>query len=208
MCLRQARFATAATFAAQRNLHWQASQASRYYPASLYPFSTATHSLKQPGRHVPLQQHNPVCRHAGNLHATPCSSLLLHGLCTHKSQLHSHSGQQAESQPGIKAAVPKPSLNIRDRINGYLRESLLLSYTALFDNVIFRGFELLRLDKILKWLTPHLEDGYARVTGTSAPSCQRRVWEKEGGRLCNRHTLCSQSIPVQADHVRLFTSSC
>lgn len=108
-----------------------------------------------------------------------CSSLLLLGLRTHKSQLHSHSAQQAESKPGIKAAVPKPSLNVRERVNGYLRESLLLSYTALFDNALFRGFELLRLDKILKWATPHLEDGYARVTGTLA-SCHRQLgfWGK------------------------------
>lgn len=125
---------------------------------------------------MPLKWHNPVCRHESNLHATACSRLLLHGLCAHKSQLHSHSGQQAESKPGIKAKVPKPSLNVRERINGYLRESLLLSYSALFDNIIFRGFELLRLDKILKWLTPHLEDGYAKVTGTLVPSCHRQVW--------------------------------
>lgn len=118
-----------------------------------------------------LQPHPPLFRPAGGLHATPGSSLLLHGLHTHKSQLHKLSGQQADPEPGIKSTVPKPSLNARDRINGYLRESLLLSYTALFDNVIFRAFELLRLDKILKWLTPHLEDGYARVTGMFSSSC-------------------------------------
>ena len=180
LCLRQTRFASAASLAAQCGLHWQPSQALRYHPASLYPFSTATHKPDQPGALASLQQHDPIFRHAGNLHATHCSRLLLFCLHTHTSQLHSHSGQQAESKPGIKAAVPKPSLNVRERISGYLRESLLLSYTALFDNVIFRGFELLRLDKILKWLTPHLEDGYARVTGTLPPSWRRRVGAREG----------------------------
>ena len=177
LCLGQTRFA--ARLAAQRSLHWQPSQAWRYDPASLYPFSTATHNFQQPAALVPLQRHDPVFIYAGHLHATSCSSLFSYGLCTHKSQLHSHSGQEAEAEaeakPGIKAAVPKPSLNIKERASGYLRESLLLSYTAMFDNVIFRGFELLRLDKILKWLTPHLEDGYARLTGTLAPSYQRQM---------------------------------
>ncbi len=70
-----------------------------------------------------------------------------------------------ESVPGVKAQVPKPVTSIRERVIGYLRESLLLSYTALFDNVIFSAFEWLQLDKVLKWLTPHLEDGYAALTG-------------------------------------------
>ena len=210
-CLRQARFASAESLAAQRSLCWQSSQASRYHPASWYPSSTATTDHKQPEAHVPLRRHNPAFIHTGHLHATSCSSLLLYGLCTHKSQLHSHSGQEAESKPGIKAAVPKPSLNVRERINGYLRESLLLSYTALFDNVIFRGFELLRLDKTLKWLTPHLEDGYARVTGTSAPSCRRRMQIGERERVSAvqpLHTLLTKSIPVHADHLPMLTSSC
>lgn len=74
--------------------------------------------------------------------------------------------QQQQVVPGIKAQVPQPVANIRQRILGYLRESLLLSYTALFDNVVFSSFEWLQLDKGLKLLTPRLEDGYASLTGT------------------------------------------
>lgn len=172
LCFKQAQYASTASIAAQRSLHWHPSQTLNQHSASLHACTTAAYYFEPPGGHALLQPHThkPLFRPAGGLPDTSGSSLLLHGLRTHKSQLHNLSGQQAESKPGIKSTVPKPSLNARDRINGYLRESLLLSYTALFDNVIFRAFELLRLDKILKWLTPHLEDGYARVTGTLPPS--------------------------------------
>ena len=73
--------------------------------------------------------------------------------------------QQQQVVPGIKAQAPRPVTNIRQRIVGYLRESLLLSYTALFDNVVFSAFEWLQLDTGLKRLTPRLEDGYASLTG-------------------------------------------
>ncbi|KAL0038755.1 hypothetical protein WJX79_006617 [Trebouxia sp. C0005] len=81
----------------------------------------------------------------------------------------------------------------RQRAVGYLRESLLLSYTALFDNVVFSVFEWLRLDKILKWLTPKLEDGYASLTGkwyTLADGQHRSI------SLVN-HTAFDFSIPQQ-----------
>lgn len=156
------RFASAAGFAAQRSLHRQS-----VHVGALYALTSAAHNFTPPGGHQHLKSHthDVLFRPADQVLATPYSSLLLHSLRTHKSHLHNLSERQQESAPGIKAAVPKPILNARERINGYLRESLLLSYTALFDNVIFRVFELLRLDMILKWLTPHLEDGYATVTG-------------------------------------------
>ena len=95
-------------------------------------------------------------------------------LCRAYHTKHAHLGpplEQVEPVPGIKAQVPRPVTNIRQRSVGYLRESLLLSYTALFDNVIFTVCEWLRVDKVLKWLTPHLEDGYASLTGTFFASC-------------------------------------
>ena len=166
LCLGHAcRFTSAASLAAQRSLLWQPSQASENHLTISFGFTNAVRNLKHPGAHGLFGSHDLLFRPAGDLLATPCSSLLLQGLRTHKSLLHSLSGQKAEYAPGIKATVPKPSLNIKERTNGYLRESLLLSYTALFDNVIFRVFEWLRLDKILKWLTPYLEDGYSTVTG-------------------------------------------
>ena len=162
-----ARFAFAASLAAKRSLHWQSSQALSHHLGASFALTSAAHNFAPPGAHARLRSptHDLLIRPGGHSSASLCSSLLLQGLRVHKSHLHSLSQGQPESQPGIKAAVPKPILNARERVNGYLRESLLLSYTALFDNVIFRIFELLRLDMILKWLTPHLEDGYARVTG-------------------------------------------
>ena len=91
---------------------------------------------------------------------TLCRSL--HTGQSHQSVLPD---QQQQVVPGIKAQVPRPVTNIRQRIVGYLRESLLLSYTALFDNVVFSAFEWLQLDTGLKRLTPRLEDGYASLTG-------------------------------------------
>lgn len=87
------------------------------------------------------------------------------------SQSCSRHKDKVEPLPGIKAQLPKPVTNFRERAAGYLRESLLLSYSALFDNVIFRAAEWLQLDKLLKWLTPHLEDGYAAVTGLAHHTC-------------------------------------
>lgn len=159
------RLASAAGLAAHRSLHWQS-----FHLGASYALTNAAHSFTPPGAHQHLHSHTHdlLFRPADQVLATCCSSLLLHSLRTHKSHLHSLSERQQESAPGIKAALPKPILNARERVNGYLRESLLLSYTALFDNVIFRVFELLRLDMILKWLTPHLEDGYATVTGVGS----------------------------------------
>lgn len=92
---------------------------------------------------------------------------LCQSLHTEQSYSQPAPDQRQQSSPGIKAHVPKPFTNVRQRAVGYLRESLLLSYTALFDNVVFSVFEWLRLDKILKWLTPKLEDGYASLTGVT-----------------------------------------
>jgi hypothetical protein len=112
-----------------------------------------------------------LCPHHSSLpgHRTAlCRSL-------HTEQSHSQPApdQRQQSSPGIKAQIPKPFTNVRQRTVGYLRESLLLSYTALFDNVIFSVFELLQLDKVLKWLTPKLEDGYAALTGVT---CTAECW--------------------------------
>lgn len=87
-------------------------------------------------------------------------------------KIHTQSSEQlskphwsADQLPGIKAQLPKPVTNLKQRAVGYLRESLLLSYSAVFDNVIFRVAEWLRLDKLFQWITPGLENGYAAITG-------------------------------------------
>ncbi len=98
---------------------------------------------------------------------------LYRSLHTEQSQSQPAPDQQKQSSPGIKAQVPKPFTSVRQRTVGYLRESLLLSYTALFDNVIFSVFEWLQLDKVLKWLTPKVEDGYAALTGVT---CTAERW--------------------------------
>lgn len=158
-----------AAMSAQRSLQWQHTSYRAYMAGSQMPISaafnclqsstfSAVFSVARPNKvpSTPPSKPNPVS----------INSLLIGFNHVHSCRIHSLSDQPAESQPGIKGVIPKPSLNTRDRITGYLRESLLLSYTALFDNVIFRAFELLRLDRILKWLTPNLEDGYGRITGT------------------------------------------
>ena len=95
----------------------------------------------------------------------------LHGTWASKA-FHSHASQHSlspsqpeEAKPGIKAQAPKPVANFRERTVGYLRESLMLSYSALFDNIIFRIFEWLQVDRMLKWVTPYLENGYATLFG-------------------------------------------
>ena len=108
---------------------------------------------------------------AERLRLRPCLSpeygtTLCRSLRTGQSHQTVLPDQQQQVVPGIKAQIPPPVTNIRQRIVGYLRESLLLSYTALFDNVVFSTFEWLQLDKGLKLLTPRLEDGYASLTGT------------------------------------------
>ena len=87
-------------------------------------------------------------------------------------KIHTQSSRQlrkpresADQLPGIKAQLPKPITTFKQRAVGYLRESLLLSYSALFDNVIFRVAEWLRLGKLFQWVTPGLENGYAAITG-------------------------------------------
>ena len=151
----------AARSPARCSLQWQQAQLSAPRLLDANKPTSATH-LRSQSLALSSRSHSlfscPVnARAPGHCHSQVVRTLRTNSL----------PDQPVESQPGIKAAVPKPSLNTTKRISGYLRESLLLSYTALFDNVIFRAFELLRLDRILKWLTPHLEDGYAKVTGTS-----------------------------------------
>ena len=157
-----------ATTMARRSLQWQHASCRPYLAGLQMPISAAFNCTRCP----PPSAVSSVAKPSNVLSTAlnrpslvTINGLLIESNHIHGSCLHSLSGQPAESQPGIKGTIPKPSLNTKDRITGYLRESLLLSYTAFFDNVIFRSFELLRLDRILKWLTPHLEDGYAKITG-------------------------------------------
>ena len=112
-----------------------------------------------------------LCPHHSLLPGHP--NALCRSLHTEQSHSQPAPDQRQQSSPGIKAQIPKPFTNVRQRTVGYLRESLLLSYTALFDNVIFSVFEWLQLDKVLKWLTPKLEDGYAALTGVT---CTAAGW--------------------------------
>ena len=101
------------------------------------------------------------------------SELFQRKLHTQNSQQLPKPLQPTEQQPGIKAQLPKPVANLQQRAVGYLRESLLLSYSAVFDNVVFRVAEWLRLDKLFQWITPGLEDGYAALTGWQQTSLTR-----------------------------------
>lgn len=117
-----------------------------------------------------LHQHQPVfSRAACSLHTRPlhrqAGNTLWQQLHTVSRRQLSQTWHSTEQQPGIKAQLPKPIANLQQRAVGYLRESLLLSYSALFDNVIFRVAEWLRLDKLFQWMTPGLENGYAAITG-------------------------------------------
>ncbi len=99
------------------------------------------------------------------------------------SQQTSESGQEddtASSQLStpwsiLPAAAQAPILTLfgfRQKIVAYLRESLLVAYTTLVENVIWGTAEVLRVDRALRWATPRLEQGLARVTGEHACSPQ------------------------------------
>lgn len=126
-------------------------------------------SLRQPHQYQSLYSHTALPLQTFFLHSQG-SQLLWRKLHTHSTQQLSRTPQTTEQQPGIKAQLPKPIANLQQRAVGYLRESLLLSYSALFDNVIFRVAEWLRLDKLFQWLTPGLENGYAAITGLATRS--------------------------------------
>lgn len=122
------------------------------------------------GNHSCSQSQWPQHLHAAHL----LQSTFLHSQASDVfgRKIHTQSSQQlskprwsADQLPGIKAQLPKPVTNLKQRAVGYLRESLLLSYSAVFDNVIFRVAEWLRLDKLFQWITPGLENGYAAITG-------------------------------------------
>ena len=165
------------SFAATASVKQCASLLHSYHACSPLP---ATRSI--PHRPVPASAQAELALKMSAEWPWPCphhSLLTGHrtALCQslHTEQSHSQPApdQRKQSSPGIKAQVPKPFTNVRQRTVGYLRESLLLSYTALFDNVIFSVFEWLQLDKVLKWLTPKLEDGYAKLTGVT---CTAECW--------------------------------
>ena len=102
------------------------------------------------------------------------------------SQQDSEPGQEADSASSqlstpwsiLPAAAQAPILTLfgfRQKIVAYLRESLLVAYTTLVENVIWGTAEVLRLDRALRWATPRLEQGLARVTGGDACSPQKSV---------------------------------
>ena len=99
------------------------------------------------------------------------------------SQQNLDSGQKDDSASSqlsnpwniLPAAAQAPILTLfgfRQKIVAYLRESLLVAYTTLVENVIWGTAEVLRVDRALRWATPRLEQGLARVTGEHACSPQ------------------------------------
>ena len=97
------------------------------------------------------------------------------------SQRNSEFGQEDDSASSqlstpwsiLPAVAQAPILTLfgfRQKIVAYLRESLLVAYTTLVENVIWGTAEVLRIDRALRWATPRLEHGLARVTGAIACS--------------------------------------
>ena len=149
-----------------RTAHAAASTHSCSVAAHVFPsvFSQSTTSPSYKHWRQPTSSH-AACPTQTSFLYSQASELFQRKLHTQGSQQLPKPQQPTEQQPGIKAQLPKPVANLQQRAVGYLRESLLLSYSAVFDNVIFRAAEWLRLDKLFQWITPGLEDGYATLTG-------------------------------------------
>ena len=121
------------------------------------------------------------------------------------SQQKSESGQEdvsASSQLStpwsiLPAAAQAPILTLfgfRQKIVAYLRESLLVAYTTLVENVIWGTAEVLRLDRALRWATPRLEQGLARVTGRDACHPQTSALRLKNPPLQRQHAGREQGL--------------
>ena len=135
---------------------------------------------------------------------------------SHASRQDSEPGQEDDSASSqlstpwsiLPAAAQAPILTLfgfRQKFVAYLRESLLVAYTTLVENVIWGTAEVLRLDRALRWATPRLEQGLARVTGGDVchpqrsalrlknPSAVARAVAGAGAGVYNRRVILQQA---------------